>query len=133
MLSSSYSGFVNSSASYIGTETFVCRGRRKLSFQDRQEGGHYTCTYTYFPRKIRLIECNAKCRYLNKLTSKGTFQQVFFLSEARSPPMIPYSPPHAVYVYTVHLFTHGSVGGELTKEKVRGAIVHKAGRKYQHD
>jgi hypothetical protein len=26
-----------------------------------------------------------------------------------------------------------SSGGELTREKVRGAIVHKAGRKYQHD
>jgi hypothetical protein len=24
-------------------------------------------------------------------------------------------------------------GGELTREKVRGAIVHKAGRKYQND
>jgi hypothetical protein len=27
-------------------------------------------------RKIRLIECNPKCRYLNKLTSKGTWRQV---------------------------------------------------------
>jgi hypothetical protein len=27
----------------------------------------------------------------------------------------------------------GGRRGELTKEKVRGAIVHKAGRKYQHD
>jgi hypothetical protein len=71
-------GFVNSSASYIGTETFVCRGRRKLFFQDRQEGGHYTCTYTYFPRKIRLIECNAKCRYLKNLPVKGLCGRCFF-------------------------------------------------------
>jgi hypothetical protein len=28
-------------------------------------------------RKIRLIECNAKCRYLKKLTFKGTLWQVF--------------------------------------------------------
>jgi hypothetical protein len=33
-------------------------------------------------RKIRLIECNAKCRYLRKLTCKGTLQHVFYLSEA---------------------------------------------------
>jgi hypothetical protein len=28
-------------------------------------------------RKIRLIESNAKCRYLKKLTCKGTLRQVF--------------------------------------------------------
>jgi hypothetical protein len=32
-------------------------------------------------------------------------------------------------VYTVYLFTQGREGGELTREKVRGAIVHKAGSK----
>jgi hypothetical protein len=48
-------------------------------------------------------------------------------------------PLHTVYVYTVHvyLFTQGTggegEGGELTREKVRGTIVHKAGRKYQDD
>jgi hypothetical protein len=53
--------------------------------------------------------------------------------------MTPYSSPplHTEYGYTVHLFTQGrgegGRGGELTREKVRGAIVHKAGRKYQHD
>jgi hypothetical protein len=50
----------------------------------------------------RLIECNAKCRYLKKLTCKGTLRHVFYLSEAPSPPMTPYSPPlHTVYVYGV--------------------------------
>jgi hypothetical protein len=33
--------------------------------------------------------------------------------------------------YTVYLFTQGR-GRELTREKVEGAIVHKAGRKYSH-
>jgi hypothetical protein len=27
----------------------------------------------------------------------------------------------------------GGRGGELTREKSRGAMLHKAGRKYQHD
>ncbi len=56
-----------------------------------------------------------------KMTSKGTLRQVFYLSEGTSP----------------HLFTQGKGGGgrrgELTREKVRGAKVNKAGRKYQHD
>jgi hypothetical protein len=57
---------------------------------------------------------------------------VFFLSEAPSSPMTPYSPPPHTHVYTVYLFTQGRGGGrELTREKVRGAIVHKPGRKYQ--
>ncbi len=66
-------------------------------------------------RKIRLIESNAKCRYLKKLTCKGTLWQVFYLSESPCPPMTPYSRPlHTVYVYTVYLFTQGRGGGKLT-------------------
>ena len=58
-------------------------------------------------RKIRLIENNAKCRYLKKLTLKGTFRQVFFLFEAPSPPMTPYSPPltHCIRVYSILIHT----------------------------
>jgi hypothetical protein len=33
--------------------------------------------YTYPPRKIRLIEVNAKCRHLKKLTCKGTLRRLF--------------------------------------------------------
>ncbi len=58
---------------------------------------------------------------------------MFYLSKAPSPPMTPYFPPYtlySVYVYTVYLFTQGrGEGVELTREKVRGAIVHKAGSK----
>ncbi len=51
-------------------------------------------------------------------------------------PILP--PLHTVYVYTVYMYctySHWEGGGvaELTREKVRGAIVYKAGRKYQHD
>ncbi len=36
--------------------------------------------------KIRLIECNAKCRYLTKLACKGTLLPMSYLSEA--PPLL---------------------------------------------
>jgi hypothetical protein len=43
--------------------------------------------------------------------------------------MTPYPLPtlNTVYVYAVFLFTWK--GGELTREKVRGATVHEAGSK----
>ncbi len=49
-----------------------------------------------------------------------------------------YGPPlHTVYVYSIPYIILIHIGkvwrGELTREKVRGAIVHKAGLKYQHD
>ncbi len=66
-------------------------------------------------RKIRLIEYNAKCWYLKKYTCKGTFRQVFYLSEAHSPPMTLYSPPfpltHCIRVYSFLIQT-GKGGGE---------------------
>jgi hypothetical protein len=76
-------------------------------------------------RKIRLIESNAK------LTCKGNMRQVFYLLEAPSPPMTP-PPPQSLSVVSILIHTERGGGGELTSEKVRGAIVHKAGRKYQH-
>ncbi len=74
--------------------------------------------------------------YLNKLTCKRTLRQVFYLSEAPFLPW-PHTPlplTHCIRVYNVrvYLFTQGR-GGELTRENVRGEIVHKAGRKYPHD
>ncbi len=93
-------------------------------------------------RKIRLIECNAKRRYLKKWPAKGTFlRQVFYLSEAPFPPMTPYSPTYtlctlySVHVYRIpiHTVKGGGGGRELTREKVRCAMLHKAVRKYQHD
>jgi hypothetical protein len=65
--------------------------------------------------KIRLIESHTKCRNLTKLTFAAGVLSVR-------------GPSH---VYTVYLFTQerGEGGGELTKEKVIGAMVHKAGSK----
>ncbi len=62
---------------------------------------------------------------------------MFDLSEAPSPTMTPYSPSNTLYACIQYTYSHregeGEDGGELTREKVRGAIVHKAGRKYQQD
>ncbi len=43
-------------------------------------------------------------------------------------------PPPLTHCIRVYLFTQGRGGGESwTREKVKGATVHKAGSKYQHD
>ncbi len=42
--------------------------------------------YCVHIRKIRLIESNGKCRYLKKLTCKGTLRQVFIC--LRPPPLL---------------------------------------------
>jgi hypothetical protein len=36
-----------------------------------------------------------------------------------------------IHVYSILIHKANGRGGELTREKVRGAIVHKAGKKYQ--
>ncbi len=46
-------------------------------------------------------------------------------------PILP-PPLHTVYVSTYSHRERGE-GGELTSEKVRGTMLHKAGRKYLHD
>ncbi len=76
-------------------------------------------------RKIRLIEGNAKCRHLKKLTCKG--------SEAQNP--VPPPPlTHCIRMYGYAPYTYslregGGRGESWTREKVRGATVHKAGSK----
>jgi hypothetical protein len=71
-----------------------------------------------------------------KLTCEGTLRQVFYLSEAPFPSYDPilHPPLHTIRIYNIliHRGKEGE-GEELTRDKVTGAIVHKAGRKYQHD
>ncbi len=64
-------------------------------------------------RHIRPIESNAKCRYLKKLTCKGTLRPVFYLSQAPSPPMTPYSPLplHTVRIRVYNILIHTGKGG----------------------
>ncbi len=67
-------------------------------------------------KKIRLIENNAKCRYIKKLTCNGTLRQVFYLSEA---PLLSYDPilpppfTHCILVYKYN-YSHREGGGALT-------------------
>ncbi len=83
-------------------------------------------------RKIRLIEGNAECHHLKRLTCRGTWREVFLSVWGPEP----HAPPlkHCTRVYSILIHT-GKVGwGESwTKEKVRGVTVHKMGRKYQQD
>jgi hypothetical protein len=74
-------------------------------------------------KKMGLIEGNAKCCHLKNLPVKGLCGRCLSVWGAE-----PHAPLPTVYVYTVYLFTRG--GGESwTREKVRGATVHKAGSK----
>jgi hypothetical protein len=65
---------------------------------------------------ISYIETKATCRYLKKLTCKGTLTAGVYLSEAPPRPMSMSAPPlHTGYVNTcirtVYLFTQGGGGG----------------------
>jgi hypothetical protein len=61
----------------------------------------------------------------------------FFYFVGPKQPYSPNPPPpltHCIRVYIILIHTRkGGGGGELTREKVRRALVHIAGRKYQHD
>jgi hypothetical protein len=61
-----------------------------------------------------------------KLICKGIFWAGVYLSVAQNP-TIPILTHCIRVVYTVYLITKGKGGGELTREKVREATVHKAG------
>ncbi len=56
--------------------------------------------------------------YLKKLTCIGTLRQVFYLSDAPSPPMTPYSSP---LTHCIRHMGEGWEGRELTRGKIRGA------------
>ncbi len=114
-------GFLLSFLAYLG---------KWLSKRERLNLQVWVCR-----RKNRLIESNVKCRYLKNFTCKGTLRQVFYLSEAPPSydPIFPSPLTHCIRVYSILIHTGKGGRGELTREKVRGATVHKAGRKYQHD
>jgi hypothetical protein len=78
--------------------------------------------YDVHRRKIRLIEGNAKCRYLQKkITCKGTLRQVIICLRTRTP--YP-PPPYTRYtcMYTVYSRREGGGEGEdlNQREGLRG-------------
>ncbi len=104
-------------------------------------------------RKIKLIESNAKCRNLKKFTCKGTLGAGVYFSEP--PPLLGFClgwgssfvGSESGQIQSVKLLQnfglqHNSTppppppqtgkeeGGGGESERVRGAIIHKAGSKY---
>jgi hypothetical protein len=72
-------------------------------------------------RKIRLIviEGNAKCRYLKKVTCRRDFAAGVYLAEAQNPIPPPFhTVAHTAYVYALYLFTQGrGEGGRVGPER----------------
>ncbi len=62
---------------------------------------------------INYKDNKARRRYKKKITCKGVLWQVFYLSEAPFPPMIPYYPPPPYTLYTClqYTYSHRAGGG----------------------
>jgi hypothetical protein len=79
--------------------------------------------------KIRLIESNAKCRYLKKLTCKGTLRQVFICRRSR----ILYTLPLNTVCINCTLARGGGGGDSETDRRLEGhQHFKKLGRKKQN-
>ncbi len=63
---------------------------------------------------------------LKKIDLKKDFEADVYLSEAQSPIT---SPPFTRCIRVYSTLIHTGRGGELTRKKVRGATVYKAGSK----
>ncbi len=74
-------------------------------------------------KNIRIVEGNAECLHLKKLTFLEIFRQVFICLEAQNP--IP-PPLHTVQYTCIHIH----IGGGERERRVRGAKFTKLGRKY---
>ncbi len=77
---------------------------------------------------INYTDTKAKYRHIQKLTCKGTLRQVFICLRTRTP----YTTPRTHCIQYTYSHSEGGGGDSWTREKVRGATVHKAGSKYQH-
>ncbi len=84
-------------------------------------------------RKIRLIENNAKCRYLKSWPVKG-FCDRCFICLRPVPSFDPILPPYTLHTCIQYIYSHRE--GErrrANQREAREAMLHEAGRKYQQD
>jgi hypothetical protein len=79
-------------------------------------------------RKIKLIEGNAKCRHLKKLTYKGSLWQVFICLRPKNP--IPPPPPLQTvqYMCIQYTYSHRKGGGVEPERRLEGQQFTKQGR-----
>ncbi len=103
----------------------ISRSRAKLKKADDTMHG-----------QINIIDTKAKCRHLKNLPVKGLCGRCLSVwGSLPSFDAIPYTPPYTLYtyirVYCIPTYSHRERGGggKLTREKVRGATIHKAGSK----
>jgi hypothetical protein len=87
--------------------------------QDSSSAHKSRCSY---PRKIRLIEDNAKCRHL-KSDLERSFVASLYLS---------YPPPPRHNSTFVHILIHTGKGGVLNQREGESTDHKAAGSKYQH-
>ncbi len=94
----------------VKSSVYFVEERREKEYNHVQYAVHQVCEHR---RKIRLIESNAKCRYLTKLTCKVTLRQVFYLPEVPSPPLTPTTPYklYCIRVYSILIHTGKGGGG----------------------
>ncbi len=85
-------------------------------------------SHTNKRRKIRLIESNAKC--LKEFTCKGVLS--VWVPLPSYDPISPPPPTHCIRICSI-LTVLSRGGGGLYQREGYSAIVHEAGRKYQHD
>ncbi len=95
-----------------------------------------TCQVRNLPHGlINYTDTKLKCTHVQKLTCKGTLRQDFIrlrplsLLWPQTSPLFPYTL-YSVYVYCILIHTRKVAAREFwTRDKIGGAIVHKAGWK----
>ena len=96
----------------------------------------FTWAEQYICRKIRLIESNAKCRYLKNWLVKGLCGRCVSLwgPLLSYDPILRTPPPYTLYTCIQHIYSPREGVGRANQEKrLEGTTVHKTRRKYQHD
>ncbi len=81
---------------------------------------------------INYIDIKAKCLHLKNLPTKGLCGMCLSVWDplpSYDPITLPPLTHYTFILYTYSIFTQGRGEGELTREKDRGVVTHKAGSK----